>query len=139
MEPVTLTDAGTTVILRDVLRTDDVDPYAGGSFVVEFQADGLDVTRCVFAFGWDGLDSFLSEIADSYRGCEGTKGWTSPEGDLEVEAEADHRGHNTLRFTARDGAIPMWWATAIATVAAGEDMANLASSVKSFLAPLRST
>lgn len=117
------------VVFGEVIRPrDEPDQIANFRFVLSMRHPG-----------WDGLDSFLSEIADSYRGWEGTKSWASPEGDLKVEAEPHHRGHNTLRFTARDGPNPTWWATATAVVAASEDMANLASSVKSFLSPLRST
>lgn len=124
--------------MRDARVNDGDDPYAGASFVVELHADGLDATRCVFVFGWDGLDGFLNELASSWRGWEGTKTWTSPEGDLHLDADVDHLGHTTLKFTARDGPLPTWRATVQTVVAAGEDMKSLAAAVGELLSVISS-
>jgi hypothetical protein len=124
---------GSVVVLRDAVL-DTGDPYAGGEFTVELHGRGLDVVRTVFVYSWHGLDKFFDQLVERWRGWEGSETWESPEGDLTVDAHADHTGHVMLRFRVQDGPMPSWQASIEVMVDGGEDMASLARDVHDLLA-----
>lgn len=120
------------VTFRAAPRGDSADPCAGGRFVVELQSEGLHVTRTVlmFDFDWHSLCLHFADLADLWKGGDGTKGWRSVEHDLGLEAVSHHLCHCDLAFTVQDGPTPTWFTRLGGVMTdAGEDLRNLAGDV----------
>lgn len=108
------------------------------AFSAELHGIGLDASVGVLEYGsTQDLGSFLSDLAESWRGWEGTKTYNSLEYDLTVEARREG-GHNVLRFTVRAGTSQSWTATLVVMLEAGEEMANVAREVSDLIARCRS-
>ena len=132
MDQVAIVDVPTTVTFRSAIRSSSSDPYAGESFIVEVANGELHASRCVFMFGfdWTAFTAFFADLAASWKGWPGERGWRSVEGDLSIAATHDARGHCSLSVTVQDGANPSWTVTVgEVRIDAGEDLANLASQV----------
>lgn len=132
MERVVITDGSRTATLSAAHRFGGSDLYAGESFTISIEDDGLQVERLVFVFshGWIALAAFFQDLADSWRGWDGTKTWESIEHDLTIKARSDAGRHCLLSFTVRNGPVRTWTAQiGDISIDAGEDLASLASAV----------
>lgn len=82
----------------------------------------------------DGLDTFLSSLAEDFRGWEGTRTWRSLERDLTISAEHRPSGYVHLTWGIHDRPASEAWHFETTTVhAVGEEMRNLAAEVRIFL------
>jgi hypothetical protein len=98
---------------------------------------GLTANTGVQTLSGDDLPSWLSGLADEFRGWSGTKTWESLEHDATIVATHDGVGHVSLLVTLRGprGYEPgAWQASVTLSVDAGEDMARLARAATAFLA-----
>lgn len=137
MDEVTIGTVGGTYVRLRVAPSPQEEPYF--TFYAELHGAGLDASVGVLEYGEKhDLGSFLSDLANSWRGWEGTKTYNSLEYDLTVEAHREAGGHNILRFTVREGMPPLWTATLELMLEAGEETASLAREVSTFMALLRS-
>lgn len=80
----------------------------------------------------DGLATFVSELAESFRGWEGARHWRSLEDQLAIEASWQSRGHVLLRFRMRPSIYDLWTTSIDITVEAGEELKRLADDLQSF-------
>lgn len=134
---MTITDGSRTAVFRDAHRSNGIEPYVGESFTVTIEDEGLRAARGVFVFShdWAALTSFFADLAESWRGWDGTKEWRSIEGDLEIEARSDPGRHCLLSFTVRNGPVYTWTARVNdISIDAGEDLASLAEAVRNWAA-----
>ncbi len=135
MDSIVFKGGSSTLTFRTALRSGSDDPYAGGSFVVELEGEGLRATRSVFmsGFDWHALAAYFADLAESWMGWDGAKLWNSVEHDLEIAAVADHLGHCKLTITVQDGPTPTWVVRLEGvTVDAGEDLRNLANQLSAW-------
>lgn len=135
MDSVTLTDGHNTVVFSSAKRKLSDHPYAGESFVVELNGDGLRINRDVFIFGdqWESLAEYFENLAVNWRGWNNTKTWQSIEGDLRIDATYEQLGHCLLTFDV-NGPNQSWRTTLNGfIIAAGEDMNTAAQSVRAWI------
>lgn len=101
-------------------------------------SNGLLAKTPVTSLAGDSLDAFLSDIADQFRGWNGTRSWRSLEDQLRIEATWGSRGHVTLRVHLRPKVYEEPWnVTAAFDVEAGAEMQALAAAVSNFFRPAR--
>jgi hypothetical protein len=82
--------------------------YQGG-LIAEFDAPDLSSATQVYVLGGcDHLDRFWRDLAENWRGWEGTRSWQSLEGDLELSATSDRLGHVALEVRLEEGAPFPW-------------------------------
>ncbi|MEV8077406.1 DUF6228 family protein [Streptomyces pseudogriseolus] len=82
----------------------------------------------------DGLDTFLSSLAEDFRGWAGVRTWHSLYYDLTLSAEHRPGGYVHLTWGIHDRAPSEEWHFEVTTAcAAGEDMLNLAAGMRTFL------
>ncbi|WSB18745.1 DUF6228 family protein [Streptomyces albidoflavus] len=107
-------------------------------FLVTAQGEAARIEVMVRTWDGDGLDVFLAELAEGFRGWNGTRTWRSLEGDLTMAAE--HAGsHVRLTWGLHDRLLDDEWRFELTTIhAPGEDMRRLAIEMHTFLesAPL---
>ena len=113
------------------------DPYCGGTLEVVLEGDGLSARRSVFVFSHSGLSAFFADIAEHWRGWNGSKSWESPEHDLVVEARFRAGGHIEMTFATQDGPVPTWRAQLTVEVEGGEEMTTVAMGLARLLDPAR--
>lgn len=103
-------------------------------FLIKVCGSWGSVETSVQTWHGDGLDTFLTSLAEDFRGWDGARAWHSLCYDLALSAE--HLGsHVRLTWGIHDRAPSEVWHFEITTVhAAGEDMRNLAAEVHMFLA-----
>ncbi|MBW5483452.1 DUF6228 family protein [Streptomyces bambusae] len=103
-------------------------------FCVRARGEWVSVEVSVRTWAGDGLDSFLDELAEDFRGWEGARTWRSLEHDLTLSATHDPRGYVHLTWGLHDRPPSEEWHFETTTVhAAGEDMRNLATEIRAFL------
>lgn len=76
--------------------------------------------------------SWAADLAESYEGWDGVRGWESLEHDLRIDATHDRRGHVILRFVIRgprDYDPSAWEASVMVTLDASEDMRSLVAEL----------
>jgi len=56
----------------------------------------------------EGLAALFAFLSDNWKGWEGSKNWSSLEGELSIEAHSDRIGHVYLAVRLRDGAPARW-------------------------------
>lgn len=69
-----------------------------------------------------------ADLAKSYQGWDGVRGWESLEHDLRIAATHDRRGHVSLRFVIRGPRgydLGGWEASVMVALDADEDMRRL--------------
>ncbi|MFE0135695.1 DUF6228 family protein [Streptomyces sp. NPDC059037] len=104
-------------------------------FLVRARGEFVNVEVSVRTWRGDGLDSFLAELAEDFRGWEGARTWGSLEHDLTLSAEHSPGGYVRLTWGLHDRPPSDEWHFAATTVhAAGEDMRRLAADIRAFLA-----
>ncbi|MBY8881112.1 DUF6228 family protein [Actinacidiphila acidipaludis] len=102
-------------------------------FLVTARSRWVNVEVLVRTLGGDGLDVFLAELAEDFRGWEGARTWRSLEGDLTLSAR--HSGHAVHLTWGMHDHPPSdeWRFEATTEHAPGEDMRNLAAEMSAFL------
>ena len=92
-----------------------------------------DVTGEAVAFA-----EFWRDLASSWRGWPGAKCWSSIEGDLELKARSDGRGHVSIECTVSCGAPHRWRLTVglLAEAGALEELASRAAAFSSTVCPV---
>ncbi|MFJ2407454.1 DUF6228 family protein [Streptomyces xanthochromogenes] len=103
-------------------------------FIVRARSRWVSIETLVRTWDGDGLDSFLSSLAEDFRGWEGARTWHSLEYDLSLSAEHRSGGHVHLTWGIHDRAPSEVWHFETTTVhAAGEDMKHLAAAIRALL------
>ncbi|MFE7775753.1 DUF6228 family protein [Streptomyces sp. NPDC057445] len=111
----------------------DIDDDPVLDFLVTARGKWVGVEVSVRTLDGDGLDVFLTRLADEFRGWEGVRTWQSLEGDLTVSARHSGRSvHLTWGLHDRPPSEE-WHFEAITSHAPGEDMRNLAARMGLFL------
>ncbi|MER6628985.1 DUF6228 family protein [Streptomyces sp. NPDC000987] len=102
-------------------------------FLVTAQGESARIRVMVRTWDGDGLDVFLAELAEEFRGWNGTRTWRSLEDDLTLAAE--HEGSHVRLTWGLHGHPPNdGWHFEMTTIhAPGEDMRNLAIEMRAFL------
>ncbi len=102
------------------------------SLLAEFEASGISAATQVYLLGGcDGLDEFWHELADDWRGWEGTRSWRSLEGDLELSATSDRLGHVALEVRLDEGAPYQWRMHGTIALEAGQ-LDSIATAARTF-------
>ena len=133
-EMVELTNGKATVRFSDI-----GDPFSDGydfrDFTVELEDAGLSARTAVRTIlGQSCLTAFLAEVAESWRGWDGTKTWRSLEGDLHLRVEHDGVGAVTFEFEVRDSPYDdRWTASVCISLHAGQELIDFCAAVDGFL------
>jgi hypothetical protein len=107
--------------------------YQGG-LVAEFDAPDLSSATQVYVLGGcDHLDRFWRDLAENWRGWEGTRSWQSLEGDLELSATSDRLGHVALEVRLEEGAPFPWRVHGKLSLDAGQ-LHRIAAAARTFCA-----
>ncbi|GAA2247888.1 hypothetical protein GCM10010104_50410 [Streptomyces indiaensis] len=102
-------------------------------FLVTAQGESARIEVVVRTWDGDGLDAFLAELAEGFRGWNGTRTWRSLEGDLTLAAE-HAESHVRLTWGLHDRLPDDEWRFEMTTIhAPGEDMRSLAIEMRTFL------
>ncbi|MGW1376986.1 DUF6228 family protein [Streptomyces sp. NPDC002446] len=102
-------------------------------FLVRARGPWGSIETVVRTWEGDGLDMFLSSLAEDFRGWEGARTWRSLEHDLTLSAEHRPGGYVHLTWGIHDRPPSEEWRFETTTVhAAGEDMRNLAAEIQMF-------
>jgi Family of unknown function (DUF6228) len=124
-------DAATRVRLHDCRFLGEYET----TFAVDVHGEGLDArVGEVSVTPWDGggLTGFLDGLAADFRGWAGTRSWAVNH--LELGAAFHSGGHVELRWTLRPWVTRSVWEASVTTwIEGGQQMAELAASVKDFL------
>ncbi|MEU9112761.1 DUF6228 family protein [Streptomyces sp. NPDC048483] len=102
-------------------------------FLVTAHSEAVQIEVMVRTWGGDGLDVFLAELAEAFRGWSGARTWRSLEGDLTLSAE--HAGSHVRLTWGLHDRYPddEWHFEATTDHAPGEDMRHLAVEMRAFL------
>jgi hypothetical protein len=102
-------------------------------FLVTAHSEAVRIEVTVRTWGGDGLDVFLAELAEEFRGWNGARTWRSLERDLTLSAE--HTGSHVQLTWGLHDRFPddEWHFEATTNHAPGEDMRNLAVEMRTFL------
>ena len=70
-------------------------------YLATVRANGFEVGQNIYAYDPknDGLAKFFAELAADWKGWQGTRNWSSLEGEFEIECE--HDGLGNIRTVAR--------------------------------------
>ncbi|MGI5528834.1 DUF6228 family protein [Streptomyces syringium] len=110
----------------------DDDPVL--DFLARARGERVSVDVSVRTFRGDGLDTFLDELAEDFRGWEGARTWRSLEHELTLSAVHGPGGYVRLTWGLHSRPPAEEWCFETTTVhAAGEDMRNLAAEIRTFL------
>lgn len=113
-------------------------PEDGGDplldFLVRARGEWVSVEVSVRTWVGDGLDLFLLELAEDFRGWDGARTWHSLERDLTLSADHGSGGYVHLTWGLHGRPPAEQWRFEVTTThAAGEDMRNLGADVRAFL------
>lgn len=81
-----------------------------------------------------GLSRFMREVAEHWRGFDGTKEFASLEGQLQLACVHDGLGTVECRVTIRQPWPPVWRVDAVLDFGAGAHLERLAAEVEAFVA-----
>ncbi|MGV9214597.1 DUF6228 family protein [Micromonospora sp. RB23] len=121
------------------------DPYGDGYILAvrsEISDEGMMAkTSATLAGRWapedETLEWFFQSLADDWRGWEGKRNWCSLDGELQIDAHHDGRGHVAIGVTLRRArqayADDAWSARTVLMVEAGEEMTRLAADIRHLL------
>ncbi|MGK5547446.1 DUF6228 family protein [Streptomyces sp. URMC 127] len=103
-------------------------------FLVTASGRGVSVETSVRTIEGDGLDLWLSSLAEDFRGWTGARTWRSLEHDLTLSAVHGPGGRVHLTWGIHDRPPSEGWHFETTTVhAPGEEMRNLAAEIHTFL------
>ncbi|WP_031012941.1 DUF6228 family protein [Streptomyces sp. NRRL F-5727] len=113
-------------------------PFGGDDPTIEFLVRAVgrwgSVETLVRTWDGDGLDTFLSSLAEDFRGWDGARTWRSLERDLTISAEHRSGGYVHLTWGIHDRPRSEQWCFETTTVhAAGEEMRIPAAEFQTFL------
>ena len=137
-EDLVIKDPDSTVVFSRLRPTSqDVVEDDEGEFDVSLRTHGLIASATLLGGGVAEFPFWLERLAQSFRGWQGVKRWSTWDSALSMEARHDGAGHVTLlvAIAAPDGHEPDWTASARLVVDAGEDVRNLAEASKAVLSP----
>ena len=120
-----------TVQSRDDRASLELLPYDRDYFLAALRSSGLEATARVGSYMSGGLGAFFAGLAGSWKGWEGTRTWSSLEGELELQAKSDHTGHVFLSVRLHYGAPARWQAEVELVLEAGQ-LDRLASDAREF-------
>jgi hypothetical protein len=100
-------------------------------FIANLRSRGVNGTARVGTYMANGLAELFGFFADNWKGWEGSKRWTSLEGELSIEASSDRLGHVYLMVQLCEGAPAKWTLQANIVLEAGM-LADLAARAKGF-------
>ena len=107
--------------------------YQSG-LIAEFDSPGLSSATQVYLLGGcDHLDRFWRDLAENWRGWEGTRSWQSLEGDLELSATSYRLGHVALEVRLEEGAPFQWRVHGKLSLDAGQ-LDRIAAAARAFCA-----
>jgi hypothetical protein len=109
-------------------------PDGIGMLTVEIEAEGISCRQGVLTLQGDGLDRFLTSLAEDWRGWDGTRTWDALEHGMTIEAS--HRGRRVeLLFIVRRDFKPDAWELRLPVlVEPGESLARVAKETSNLLA-----
>ncbi|MFI1973349.1 DUF6228 family protein [Streptomyces cinnamoneus] len=120
------------LLFSDLSRPFGDDPML--DFLVRARGQRVSIETLVRTWDGDGLDSFLSSLAEDFQGWEGARTWRSLEHDLTLSAEHRPGGYVHLTWGIHDRPLSEEWHFETVTVhAAGEEMRNLAAEIHTLL------
>ena len=101
------------------------------SYRVGIESEGLEAALAIYAFNPFGptLAQFFRELANSWRGWNGGKKWTSLEGELSLVCLHDGVGHISVDLMLRK--LGEWTAETVIEITAG-DIENVANNISEF-------
>ncbi|GAA3487639.1 DUF6228 family protein [Streptomyces cremeus] len=103
-------------------------------FIVRARGRRVSIETSVRTWDGDGLELFLSSLAEDFRGWQGARTWHSLEYDLTLSAKHRSGGHVHLAWGIHDRPPAEEWHFETTTVhAAGEDMRHLAAQIHALL------
>lgn len=79
------------------------------------------------------LADFFNELAANHQGWEGTKTWSSVEGDLSFESACDVLGHVLFNVTLKSGPYNDDWSVRVAIYVDLGQLPDIAAQVRHFL------
>ena len=129
MATVTIGSYDTKLGLTCVERDDSGTPL---TLVATLDGPGLSASVSAYDDRYEALTAFFQGLADSWRGWEGDRCFSSLEGELDITAR--HDGH--IRLSIRLGRVDdpgHWTVQAEVTVDPGEDIASAARDVGSLI------
>jgi Family of unknown function (DUF6228) len=100
-------------------------------FVANLRSRGVNATARVGTYMANGLAELFGFFSDNWKGWEGSKRWSSLEGELSIEANSDRLGHVYLMVRLREGVLAKWTLQANIVLEAGM-LADLAVRAKRF-------
>lgn len=139
-EPFVLQPVGSSC--RWVLHP-PTDPYGDG-YILALRSEIYDVgmwaeTSATLVVDEEvDLGGFFQRLADDRRGWDGAREWRALEGEMDIDARHDGRGHVavgvTLRRARQPYAADAWSARTVFMVEAGEEMTGVARDVSDLFA-----
>lgn len=119
---------------------DPSDPNLAADDMVEYtvrlSGNGLTAEALVLSLdaAGHGLLAFIEELAEDFRGWDGTRAWENADHDLGVEATWTTRGHVNLRWWITPSIYDRWTASVVVEVEAGAEMSAFARDLSAFFA-----
>lgn len=109
-------------------------PGGSESYRVTLRENEFEVSGRVYAFDPldKGLSKFFAELAEQWTGWDGSKTWTSLEGEFKLECLHDRVGHVTTTATLRSNAYGHGWTGQIRFDIAAGQLEDIAAGVKRF-------
>ncbi len=107
-------------------------PGGSESYRVTLRENEFEVSARVYAFDPldNGLSKFFAELAQEWKGWDGSKTWTSLEGEFELKCEHDRIGHVITTATLHSSPYGHGWTGQIRFDIAAGQLEDLAAGVK---------
>jgi len=109
----------------------ELSSYDRDFFLATLRSRGATATARVGTYLSNGLAELFADFAENWKGWEGSKHWSSLEGELSLDAQADRLGHVYLTVALRDGNPAHWTLRAELLLEAGM-LSNLAAHARAF-------
>ena len=109
----------------------ELSAYDRDFFLATLRSRGATGTARVGAFLSHGLGDLFADFAENWKGWEGSKRWSSLEGELSLEAHSDTLGHVYVTVVLREGA-PAHWTLCAELVLESGMLPKLAARARAF-------
>jgi hypothetical protein len=105
-------------------------------YTVRLTGNGLAAEALVLSLdtAGHGLPAFIRDLAENFRGWDGTRTWENADHDLGVDATWTTRGHVDLRWWLTPSTYDKWVASVVVEVEAGAEMSEFARDLSAFFA-----
>jgi hypothetical protein len=87
----------------------------------------------VYIYEPHSLASFFEDLAANWKGWEGTKEWSSVEGDFNLSCDSDSLGHIAMKVTLKSGLYEDDWCVLVVINIDAGQLEEIAGKVKEFL------